>query len=92
LLAFLLRKAPLIFLDAIFSIQIFFNKVIQKSDCYWVLAQVCTALMLSKSEKILTSLNSKQKSFCRLATTPRRQRKGQHQENEKGAFGSDALL
>jgi len=43
----------------IFPIWIFFSKVIQKSDCYWALAQVCTALMLSKSEQILMILNSK---------------------------------
>jgi len=46
----------------------FFSKVIQKSDCYRVLAQVRTALMLSKSEKILMSLNSKQKPLCQLTT------------------------
>jgi len=57
-LAFLLRKARLIFLDSIFSTEIFFNKVIQKSDCYWVLAQACTSLVLSKSE-ILLNLNNK---------------------------------
>ena len=34
-----------------------------------LLAQVCTASMLSKSEKILMSLNSKQKSLCQLAIT-----------------------
>jgi len=39
-----------------------------KSDCYWVLAQICTAAMLSKSEKILMSLNSKWKSLCQLTT------------------------
>jgi len=50
------------------SIWIFFSKVIQKSDCCWVLAWVCTAPMLSKSEKILMSLNSKQKPLCQLAT------------------------
>jgi len=53
------REARLVFLYVIFSFWIFFNKVIQKSDCYWVLAQVCTAPMLSKSEKMLMSLNSK---------------------------------
>jgi len=37
------------------------NKVIQKWDCYWVLAQVCIAPMLSKSDKILMSSNSKAK-------------------------------
>jgi len=33
-----------------------------------VLAQVLTAPMLSKSEKILMNLNSKQKPLCQLAT------------------------
>jgi len=51
-----------------FSIWIFFSKVIQKSNCYWVLVQVCTAPMLSKSEKILMILNSKQKRLYQLAT------------------------
>jgi len=51
-----------------FSIWIFFSKVIQKSDGYSVLAQVCSAPMLSKSEKILMSLNSKQKPLCQLAS------------------------
>jgi len=37
LLAFLLRKARLLFLDVIITIVIFFYKVIQKSYCYWVL-------------------------------------------------------
>jgi len=55
----------------IFSILIFLNKIIQKSDCYRVLTQVCTANMLSKSEKILLSLSSKQKSLCLLATMHR---------------------
>ena len=68
LLPFLLRKARLEFLDVIFSILIFFNTIIQKSACYWVIVQVHTALMLSKSEKIIISLNSKQKSLCQLAT------------------------
>jgi len=52
-----------------FFIWISFSKVIQKSDCYWVHAQVCTASMLSKSENILMSLNSKQKSLCQLPST-----------------------
>jgi len=52
-----------------FSIWICFSKVVQKSDRYWVLVQVGIASMLSKSEKILMSLNSKQKSLCQLATT-----------------------
>jgi len=49
--------------------------------------------MLSKSEKILLSLNSKQKSLCQLATTelfPKTQRRGKQLENSKSAFGSDA--
>ena len=58
----------LVFLDVIFSIGIFFNKVIQKSDFYWVLALDCTDPKLSKSEKILMSLNSKQKRLFQLAT------------------------
>jgi len=33
-----------------------------------VLVQVCTAPLLSKSEKILMILNSKQNPFCQLAT------------------------
>jgi len=52
------------FLDTL----ILFNKVIQKSDCYWVLVQVCTAPMLSKPEKILIRLNCKQKSLWQQAT------------------------
>jgi len=68
LLAFRLRKARLAFLDVIFSITIFFSKVNQKSDCYRVLAQVCTVPTLSKPE-ILMSLNSKEKSLCQPATT-----------------------
>jgi len=69
--AFVSRKARLVFLDVIFSTSIFFSTAIQKSDCYWVLEQVCTAPMLSKSEKILSlmSLNSKKKYLCQLATT-----------------------
>jgi len=34
-----------------------------------ILAQVCTAYMLSKPEKILMSLNSKKKSLSQPATT-----------------------
>jgi len=74
-----------------FAILIFFSKVVQKSDRYWVHAQVCTASMLSKSEKIVMSLNSMQKSFCQLATTelfPKKQRIGKQLENDKSAFGS----
>ena len=44
-------------------------KIIQISACCWVLAQVCTAPMLSKSEKILLSLNNKQKSLCQITIT-----------------------
>ena len=91
---FLLRKARLVILDVIFSILIFFNKVIQKSNCYWVLVHVCAAHMLSKSEKTFMSLNSKQKSLCQLAntnSTPKRQRTGQQEENDKSTFGSNAL-
>jgi len=69
LLAFLRRRARLVFSDLIFFILIFFNKVIQKSDCYCVLAQNCTASMLSKPENLM-SLHSKQKSLCQLATRP----------------------
>jgi len=72
LLAFLVRKARLVFLDLIFSILICFNQVIQKSDCYWVLARVFTAPVLNKPEIA-------RKSLCQLATKelyPKRQRKG----------------
>ena len=57
-----------------------------------VLAQVCTAPMLSKSKKILMILNSKQKRLYQLATAellPNETRK--QQKNDKSAFGSDAL-
>jgi len=43
--------------------------------------------MLSKSEKILMSVNSKQKLLCQLATTEL----SKQQENDRTAFGSDAL-
>jgi len=66
--AFVSRKARLVFLDVIFSSWIFFSKVMQISGCYWVLAQVCTSPMLSKSEKVLMSLNSKQKPLRQPAT------------------------
>ena len=72
LVAFLLRKSLLVFLAmtfSIFSLTICFNKVIQKSHCCWILAQVCIAPMLSQSEKISRSLKSEQKSLCQLATT-----------------------
>jgi len=48
--------------------------------------------MLSKSEKILMSLNSKQKLLCQLATAelfPNETRK--QQKSDKNAFGLDAL-
>jgi len=48
--------------------------------------------MLSKSEKILLSLNYKQKPLCQLATAelfPNETRK--QQKNDKSEFGSDAL-
>jgi len=52
-----------------FPFKFTLNKVIQKPHCCWILAQVCTATMLSQSEKILRSFKSKQKSLCQLATT-----------------------
>jgi len=48
--------------------------------------------MLSKSEKILINLNSKQKSLCQLTARelfPKETRK--QLENDKSAFGSDAI-
>ena len=56
--------------------------------------QVCTAPMLSKSEKNVMSLNSKHKSLCQLATTelfPKKQRIVKQLQNDKSAFRSDAL-
>jgi len=50
--------------------------------------------MPSKSEKILMSVNSKQKRLCQLATTElfSKETKNREQlENDKSAFGSDAL-
>jgi len=50
--------------------------------------------MLSKSEKILLSLNSKQKSLWHWQpqnSFPKKQRIGKQLENDKSAFGSDAL-
>jgi len=48
--------------------------------------------MLSKSEKILMSLNSKQKPLCQLATAELFPNEtGKQQENDESAFGSDAL-
>ena len=56
------------------------------------LAQVCTAPMLSKSEKILMSLNNKQKPLCQLATAELFPNDtGKQQKNDKSAFGSDTL-
>jgi len=47
--------------------------------------------MLTKSEKILMSLNSKQKPLCQLATEELFPNEtGKQQKNDKGAFGSDA--
>jgi len=55
-------------------------------------AQVCTAPMLSKSEKMLMNLNSKQKSLCHLASAVLFPRDiGKQQKNDKRAFGSDAF-
>jgi len=57
-----------------------------------VLAQVCTAPMLSKSEKILMSFNSKQQPPCQMATVELFPNEaGKQQKNDKTAFGSDAL-
>jgi len=78
--AYLSRKARLVFLYVIFSTWISFSTVIQKSDCYWVLAQVCTAPTLSKSEQILMSLNSKLKPLCQQANIELLP----HGEKEKG--------
>jgi len=48
--------------------------------------------MLSKSEKILMSLNSKQKPLCQLPTAELfLNEAGKQQKNDKSAFGSDAL-
>jgi len=48
--------------------------------------------MLSKSEKILMSMNSKQKPLCQLATAELfPSETGTQQKNDKSAFGSDAL-
>ena len=86
------RKVVYPFMDVIFSIWIFFSNIIQKSDCYWVLAKVCTASMLSKSEKILMTLNSRKKPFCQLATAEILPNEtGKQQKNDKSAFRSDAL-
>jgi len=45
----------------IFSILIFFKKVIQKSHCCWGLAQVCTAPILSQSEEIFKEVQKQAK-------------------------------
>jgi len=48
--------------------------------------------MLSKSEKILMSLNSKQKPLCPLTTAELLANEtGEQQKNDKSAFGSDTL-
>jgi len=48
--------------------------------------------MLSKSEKILMSFNSKQKPLCQLATAELFPNEpGKQQKNDKSVFGSDAL-
>jgi len=48
--------------------------------------------MLSKSEKILMSVNSKQKPLYQLAAAELLPNEtGKQQENDKSAFGSDAL-
>jgi len=48
--------------------------------------------MLSKSEKIMMSLNNKQKSLCELATAELFPNDiGKQQKYDKSAFGSDAL-
>ena len=56
-----------------------------------LLAHVCTVPMLSKSEKILMSLNKKQKSLCRLETTQlfaqRDKETGNSKKTEKACLG-----
>jgi len=48
--------------------------------------------MLTKSEKILMSLNSKQKPLCQRATAELFSNETvKQQKNDKRAFGSDAL-
>jgi len=48
--------------------------------------------MLSKSEKMLMTLNSKQKSLCQLATAELFPNDtGKHQKNDKRVFGYDAF-
>jgi len=47
--------------------------------------------MLSKSEKILMSLNIKQKPFCQLAIAELFPNETGKQKNDKSAFGSDAF-
>jgi len=48
--------------------------------------------MLSKSENILISLNSKQKPLSQLASAELYPNEtGKQQKNDKSAFGSDAL-
>jgi len=54
--------------------------------------QVYTAPMPSKPEKILISLNNKQKPLWQLATAELfPNQTGKEQKNVKSAFGSDAL-
>jgi len=47
--------------------------------------------MLSKSENILMSFNSKQKPLCQLATAELFPNETGKQKNDKSTFGSDAL-
>ena len=65
---FLLRKARLIFLDAIFSFKFSSTKSFRNPIAIEYLVQACASPMLNKSEKILMSMNSRQKSICQLAT------------------------
>jgi len=85
--AFVSRKDRLVFLDVIFpfessSVQSFRNQI--------AIEQVCTAPMLTKSEKILSlmSLNSKKKPLCQLATTELFPNEtGKHKKMIKARFG-----
>jgi len=47
--------------------------------------------MLSKSDKILMSLNSKQKPLCQLATAELFPNETGKHKKDKSTFGSDAL-
>jgi len=76
----------------IFSIWIFFSKVIQKSHCYWVLAYVCTAPHAKQIREDLDEREQQAKATlptgnCR--TLPQRDR--ETAKNDESAFGSDAL-